>query len=235
MKKSLALAAAALCFGAGVVEAAPRISFGGFSVESVRTAGTGALAGFDVIRFIGINNATGETAGSTKLQSINITLSTPDANLKLDFRDLDGDGENDANLLGSGINPNNPIGSYVRNGIVAGYNAVTVQPTGGNSDPNGDFTPDRFPSQMPEFTSALKQMRVVGFHTPGASPVATGAGTGFAAAVVPTGATARVVGTLAAEAGSAVNVDFTDAIPEPTALAFVGLGGMALLNRRRKA
>jgi hypothetical protein len=140
MKRLFAWAVgAALCVGAGTASAAPieQGVLGGFSIDSFRTAGSGSLAGFDIIRFVAINNGKGETLGSTKLQSINITMSVPNNNLKLDFRDLDGDGAADANILGSGINPNAPIGSYIRVGALPTFNAVNVLPQGGNSDPDG--------------------------------------------------------------------------------------------------
>jgi len=227
--------------GAGAAVAAPieQGLLGGFSIDSTRTAGAGALAGFDIVKFIAINNGKGETLTSTKLQSVNITMTNLGAgNLKLDFRDLDGDGEPDGNIVGSGLAFATGNATFIRVGNnAATFNAVNVVPAAGSDilpTGNPDGVPDRQPSTMPEFTTQLKQIRVEGFQPPASSPTATGAGSTFAVAVVPTGNPVRIQGAIAAEAGTSVSVNYTDPVPEPATLGFIGLGGIALLSRRRR-
>lgn len=233
MKRSLLAVGAAVLLGAGVANA-------DFIVTSTRTAGTGALQGFDVVKFFGQNDGTGGTAGSTKLQSVSLTMSVDTGNLKLDFRDLDGDAVNDANILGSGVAAGSPTGTYIRPGGIATFNAVLVEPGGGSSDPDGDGTANSDPSTDPKFTSQLKSIRVDGFQPPANAPAAgTAPGAQFAAAIVPTGNAVHMVGSIAGEAGSAVPVNYTDPgnnIPEPASLSLVGLGALGFLGRRsRKA
>jgi hypothetical protein len=56
----------------------------------------------------------------------------------------------------------------------------------------------------------------------------------FAAAVVPTGTVVTLVGAIAGEAGSSVSVNYSDPVPEPGTLGFIGLAATTLLARRRR-
>jgi hypothetical protein len=188
------------------------------------------LAGFEIHRFVAINNSVAEMAGTTRLRSIDATLSVTGAGyLKLDFRDLDFDGVPDANILGVGVHPAMPSGSYIRVGGAAVFVADSVLPAGGNSDSDGDYEADGQPSQMAAFTTDLRSIQVVGSQPAENSPTAT-EGRLFATAIVPTGTEFRAFGTLAAETGLPVAFDVV--IPEPHVAGWLGISSLGLLGRR---
>jgi hypothetical protein len=221
----------ALMLGAGSARAA-LVSYGGFSIDSTRTQGTGALAGWDVVRFIAINNGINETAGTTRLQAITVTESVATGNLKLDFRDLDGDGIPDPNLLGSGLNANSPTGSYIRIGPAASFNAVyTVPPLIPPVDPVGPPPPN--PIDDPRYTTQLMSIRVDGFQPPSFAPVATGSGVVLAAAVVPAGTPVYLSGALAAEGGQVVSFNYVPVIPEPATFGLLTATALGAAGGRR--
>jgi hypothetical protein len=206
----------------------------GFVISSTREDGSGGNAGFDVIKFFAKNDGLDGTG--TQLQSVDITLSlptSPNSNLKVDFRDIDFDGEPDANVLGGGAFPiANPPGTYIRVGGAASFNTATAPPNA-NSDPDADGVPNRQPSQDPFYTN-LKTLRVAGFN-PTAPAATTGLGAQFAAAVVPDGVTVLAAGGVAGTTGAITPVSELNAVPEPATIGLLGLGVMSMMGRRRRA
>jgi hypothetical protein len=213
-------------------------AYANFTFSSTRTAGTGAQAGFDIVRFFAKLDPTGNTAGATGLQSVDAEIITS-GNLKFRFQDQNADGIADADPTGTATQNDNAArlgntnnGSFIRAGdpTAGAFNAVSVLPPGALSkDSDFDGTPD--PGFDPAVNyGSLKSFRVAGFTAGGADAKAISdpAGSLFAMAVVPTGSAVQIVGFVAADKGNA------EAIPEPTALGFIGIAGAALLGRRRK-
>lgn len=175
------------------------------------------------------------------------------ANQKLKFKsvDIDSDTFVDADIFGTTISTNasltnnTTIGTMIRGGgPTDGFNFQSVSPSATLSHSNLDGDGDTGPEQDP-FTDAtfgnVKSYRVEGFikNPPdgvgfdATAKTAAGNGAIFAIAIVPTGTGIRAFGQLAADKGDTVAFD-TQAVPEPTALGFVGLGAMAILGRRSR-
>jgi len=237
---SLFLAVVCAFLMAGSAQAAQ--VFGGFQVDHTKTAGTGTLAGFDIYQFFALNLGTGPQTGTTRLVAIEMAgfanVNDPNTNIKFDFRDLDSDGVNDANVLGSGINltQTDTTGSFVRVG------AFTPNPGDAGFDPVGRLSADPDTGTTVRDPQTIfankKSFRVVGFANPGAlaTPAQnSGKGAFFMEVVVPTGAVPKAVGKLSAESGPSVDIDYTAQVPEPTTMAVIGVAAVGFLSRRRRA
>ena len=229
---------------------------GAFVTETV-TPGTGDFAGMDIHRFFYAFNdqSAPGAAGAVALQSAKVILNAPNAGYKFltgQFAppnsgptnpDIDLFGkQNDDTMARTGT-----TGADVGTGVfihdpdldewsVQGLFADGVSQTLSRQNSTATFNPT-------QFWGGTKAIRVEGFVTnpPGgvggdpAAKTATagveGAGALFAVAVVPTGQSVILQqASLSANAGPVLN-----AIPEPTALGFIGLAGLALAGRRRKA
>ena len=246
MRVAKYFAAAAAIGLAGVASAAP-VMFQGFAIDSRVLQGTGALAGKDIIQFFARNTGTGAQTGTSRLLSAELDVNASNnaadpATLTFDFRDLDFDGANDANIFGQGLSLTSTTvqGSYVRIGAIAqwqqppGDAGFDPPPPARLSNIDEDPDPDIDPTQL---YANRKSFRVVGFNTSQPPPLADatqngGLGAFLAQAVVPHGSAARIVGGISAEQGNAVPIDYT--VPEPGALGFIGLG-VGLMVRRRRA
>jgi len=251
----MAGAASAAPVGTVPTGTAPGLTDGDFTVTIDLTPGQGALTGFDIYRYFAKftpTSATGLTASG--LQSVKTTLdvlaapgdtATPvpaNANLRFKFVDQDFDDVPDADITGASITDtagrtnNTTIGTFIRVNPSGSFAAQSVSPGGARSDPDSNGTPDFDPSVT---YAAVKSFRVEGFEKnppdgPGFdSSAETTSTTGalFAVAIVPSGRGVRAQGQLAADKGVTV---FFDTVPEPTSLGLIGLGGAALLGRRRR-
>jgi hypothetical protein len=231
----------------------------GAAVTTTVTPGTGANAGFDIHRFFyAFDPSTPPgTAGAVGLQSLNVTLvsSTNFKYLEGQFAppnngptnpDLDIFGaqsddatyrtENSGDTTGTGIFIHDPD-----------FDPFSVQGLHLDGQPQPLTRANSSTTNNPRAVfAAVKRLRVEGFVTNppggvGADPAARvqsnpgqeGAGALFAMAVVPTGSLVGGIGQLSANAGPVLNFEIV--IPEPTALGFVGLAGLALAGRRRRA
>jgi hypothetical protein len=223
--RSLLAAAAALTIGASVANA-------DFQVTSTRTPGSGAMAGFDIIKMFALND--GNNGTGTQLQSVDVQITLDQAEpLKFRLIDSDGDGVDDVDLFLTvpGFSTANPQGTYVRIGAPTSWNVASA-PSGLSSDPDGDGTANSNPGQT---FADTKSVRVAGFNSAGVAANA-GSGAQFGAIVVPSSlpdtawhATGGVAGTT----GGITN--FVLPVPEPGTFGLLGIGAMGFLARRRRA
>jgi len=184
----------------------------------------------DVVVFRAFNDGTvtpssGPQGTGTKLQSMNITESSP-AGLQYDFP-----GDGTVNVTGFGLifptssTPQSslPKGSFMRIGATSGFNAPSITP-----DPSDE---NNYKPPAPGATA----FSIQGF--PNSPPTASTSAVPFAVAVVPTGAPASISGFLAGDLGNASGepVTATNGVPEPATLGLLSLGGLGLLARRRRS
>jgi hypothetical protein len=144
----------------------------------------------------------------------------------------------DGNAIGTGVFVHDPTGNAfsVQGLFVDGVSKATTANNSGGPATNGFVL----------FQNA-KSVRVEGFvqqpggGVPGSDPAALspaagtkGAGALFAVAVVPHLSSVNAQGIVAADKGPSTTFDVTDIVPEPGTLSVIGMGGMALLARRRR-
>jgi hypothetical protein len=255
-KSSFIGMAAAAAITAGLAS----VSEGALVVSSTRVPGTGVApnsnVGFDVIRFFAQNDGTpGPGQNTTRLVALNIEMQTPDGFFRFRASDsgetgfLDTDDAAKFAYQGNRLtSTSGAAGTHARIGTVIGDYLTALgatQPAPSGSAANGYGYPDGGSSAPDPFaarsvTSSLKSWRTAGALAGG--ELYTAAPVLFAMAVVPTGATVRIIGnpsSVPAEQGLGTdagifNIDHTNAIPEPTALGFIALT-FAGLGRRRKA
>jgi len=245
-------------FAAAVVGSFGLTANAAMSVTFTRTAGSGTLAGFDIVRFFAAADPNGpeKTQGATGLFLANVELQTNN-----NFKYLTGQfappnngaANPDIDLYGAQMDDTlvrttnddaGSIGTYVGlrdpdfdQFFVAGLTVDGVAQ--GASKPNSNGATNN-PST---FFASVKSFRVEGIVNNTAGTPAgdtqvftpnvgqTGAGAIFAVAVVPTGSTVRALGTIGADKGP--TTDF-DTVPEPTSLGFIGITAVGLLARRRR-
>ena len=205
----------------------------GFVISSVRTT----IGSEDVVVFRALNDGTG--GSGTKLQALDVVASTPYTagdNIKIQLADFDGDGENDANPIGVGINAGQATGSFIRIGSTANFNTVFVDPSPTTTDTDFDGIPDQ--AIAADYVNGkVVSFNVAGFPFP--APTATaGSGQVFANIVVPTGISVQVFWQMGGEIGNPFVGTYIDPgldIPEPATLGVLALGALGLLARRRQA
>jgi len=194
--------------------------------------------GFDAYVLTAFNN--GAAGSGTSLSSMDVTV-TSAANMRVNFRDTDGDTVADANPLGTGMSFTNStqyiLGTFGRVGALASFNSVAVDPSPTTTDSDGDGEADRTPNPL---YNALHQLHIAGFTTAATPPVANvGNGTPFLVVVLPTGGAAVADIGLGSETavGTAIvalpigNVVVT---PEPASIGMLALGATMLGARRRR-
>jgi len=196
----------------------------------------------DIVRFFAkLDPSTPDEPGATGAQSIDATMiSSSPFKFKVN-QDLNLDSFNDADATGT-----TTLSDLVQRGNNA-FTAIRLDPAGG---PNGFFTVTAESPQGPPLSTTdqdgnqtydpllhwgvdVKQFRVVGILNGGADKKAVSDANGalIATAVVPHGSLVTLTGTVASDVGPITPI----IIPEPTALGFVGLAGLALARRRRVA
>jgi hypothetical protein len=236
---------------------------GVFASETV-VAGTGDLAGFEIHRFFFAFHPTASpigTANASGLQSINATF-TSNQNMKFYTAnlfppntgglDVDVYAQNDLDTTyRTGTDQaTSSIGTFIAIHDSSFTEAFSPQGLRVNGAPLSTTANQSSAVNSPTTVfGATKSLRVEGFVQNPATPLppgsdgfgsdtsaktsnagTIGAGALFAIVVVPTGATVDFTGAAAGDKGPTVNF----AVPEPTALGFIGLAGVTLLARRRK-
>jgi hypothetical protein len=216
-----------------------------------RTAGTGPLTGYDILRFFVKIERVNNTANATGLQAVSATLSiVGPGKFKFLFADQNGDGILDADPTGAftqsdadARNNNSNNGTFVRAGDpAAGFITTQVIPPNHLSrDDDHNGQPD--PGFDPTINYAnLDEFRLDGYLPIGGPPDTSAIdhpfGSLIAMAVVPTGELVFITGSVAADTGNAesfTNMPTVTPWPEPSALCFVGLAMPLLVRRRRSA
>src|SRR5258706_5330646 len=175
----------------------------GFQFNYTVTSGTGALSGTNIFKFYAKNDQTGEQFNTHLLLGISGTMQALGGGaFTFDFRDLDGDGLNDANVKGTGISESNITGTFMRIGLSADWEGGvpdnSILPAKPNSKTGN-------PAAFNSTTSwGLDGVNLAANTNPSTLEAAQGLGAFFGAAVAPTGSDVKVFGRLAAEKGGVV-------------------------------
>jgi hypothetical protein len=204
----------------------------------------------DVIALKVQNDGVGGTG--SLITGIDLTAVTPGAGStgNFIFKAIDAVGDNTipgamtvdvaaqlGSLLQNNASFNGPFGSYIRYGSPTGFVTVWNSPAspGGTfpenrQDTNNDGATDFNP--VPNYTDN-HSFEVVGGVLGGVDASAA-AGINLGTLVVPVGTNISLNGIISSESADTVVSFTTAAIPEPASLGLLGLGGLALLNRRRR-
>lgn len=221
-------------------------------------AGTGTLADKLIFRFYGKNDQTGEQADSRSLYGYDLTWTASGGKFAIDFRDVDGDGLDDANVFGKDLDFAAPTATFTRLGDYASQWYPFTMPKSNTT--KAGIRPAN-PTAVADFTD-ISVLRAITFNR-GALDATQGRGLLYAVAVVDnTVSQITVVGQAGAEKGGAtgtpaapfgyipddggplgaepvyepgeqIPVSFVALAPEPGALLPLALVGLALLRRRR--
>jgi hypothetical protein len=165
----------------------------GFVFNYTVTPGSGELAGKNVFNFYAKNDQKGEQYGSKSLLVMEVHFKTTGAPFTFDFRDVDGDGQADANVFGKDFDESNGQSTFMRIGSYAEWLSVlpranTYSTQAGAADPRQGY-------------SNVSDFLVSGFSTNKALDATQGMGRYFGTAVVPAGVDINVFGKVAAEVG----------------------------------
>jgi hypothetical protein len=254
--RSVLMGIAAILFLSRATEA-------GFVFNYTVTPGVGALAGKNVFKFYARNDGTGEQLGTKALLASDIHFRTVGQPLYFDFRDVDNDERDDANVAGLGMDENTVTGTFMRYGTYNEWQPGFISPSGNRSTATSD--------------ARIKYANVTDFNVQSFSlnkalDATQGLGRFYGAAVVPAGTDVNVFGRVAAEAGGVVGTgaapveslgidslitdagtasllaaeaaasveqgsfysfSFVATAPEPGTVGVLGLAGTLMLARRR--
>jgi hypothetical protein len=248
--KSL-LAAAVLVSGAQFASAANIVVTGGdYTITDVLVP-SGGGAGNEVHQFYAKLNPTGPDAAATGTQSVDLEMSIiqafspAGASFKFNQSDIDQDGVMDIAVNGQGISDavartgtTANVATFIRAGnpSAGAFFDASTNPPYLSVDADGDGIADTGKDAVVNYANN-KDFRVTGIIQGGKDPKAISDPLGalFAVAVVPTGTKINLTGSIAADSGPITPFTLSEVVPEPTALGFIGLAGLALARRRRQA
>ena len=211
----------------GVLIAAATAAIAGQARAAFTVAvSTGTVSGPDTIYNVSALN-TGGTTG-TKLDEIDSTITTPGTTsstaLVIQLADLDGDGANDANVTGSGLNTTTSPFTFERIGSYASFSAAFISPSPTTTDPGGTGAPTQ--SINAAYTGGnVHSLDIAGISSTG-GVVANATATIFAHIVVPTGTAFTVAGTVGGDMGTTQAFTVTNA-STPTATPLISLTTVA--------
>jgi hypothetical protein len=195
------------------------LSFGssaraGFQINYTVTPGSGDLAGKNLFEFYARNDQTGEQAGSKSLLAMEITFQSQPAGrpFTFDFRDIDGDGQADANVFGKDFDQSNAAATFMRFGTYPDW--ISVLPRTNTYSTKAGANPQ-------QSYGNLDNIQVTGFSQNKALDATQGMGQFFGAAVVDQGVDIHVFGQMAAEKGgpSGTGSSLAQSAPVVTLLA----------------
>jgi hypothetical protein len=240
-----------------------RASEAGFVFNYTVTPGVGALAGKNVFRFYARNDQTGEQFGTKALLASDIHFKTQVQPLFFNFRDVDNNELDDANVSGLGMDETTITGTFMRYGTSNDWQEAFVSPSGNRSTAT---------SNAATKYANVTDFNMAGFSLNKALDATQGLGRFYGAAVVAAGTDVTVSGRVAAEAGGVVGTgaapleslgidsliidtgttsllaaeaaasveqgsfysfSFVATAPEPGTVGVLGLAGTLMLARRR--
>lgn len=196
----------------------------------------------DVVVFSALNTDSGLTAGSTKLQSLNFNLTSMTSGSPLIFdssQDIDGDGQNDINVLGytdsfpTSQGSTMPGGSFIRIGAFATFVAPGATP---QAYTGGELTA----AQVHNNYTNLYTFNIQGGDFPSGGGtdggvVDTVTPAPFAVALVAKGAVVEVTGTLTGDMASQQDtVSPAISAPEPASVGLLCIAATYFGLRRRR-
>jgi hypothetical protein len=167
----------------------------GFVFSYTVMPGAGALAGKDIFKFYARNDQTGEQLGTKALLASDIHFKTAGQPLYFDFRDMDNDERDDANVAGLGMDENTVTGTFMRYGTYNDWQPGFISPSGNRGTATSDARIKY---------ANVTDFNVASFSLNKALDATQGLGRFYGAAVVPAGTDVNVFGRVAAEAGGVV-------------------------------
>ncbi len=166
--------------------------------------------GFNIYNVSALN--TGGTTG-TKLDEISSTIATTGTTsasaIVIQLTDLDGDGQPDANVNGSGLTTTSAY-SYERIGAYSSFSSAFSSPSPTTTDPGG--TGFQTQSINAAYTAGnVHSLEVDGISNSGGAAANTGSGAIFAHVVVPVNTYFTVSGNVGGDVGVTQNFSVSDA------------------------
>jgi len=249
-KYALLAAVAGTVLGGSLVKA-------DFTITSVRDVGNasgatgtstvgyfgGAATGLDFVYFYAKNNGNGT---GDKLDGINLTLTDntssgmmvgfykPSFSFVSDFNGSVTFGSA-GTQYGNGANSKEPYYSFMN---ILGDPTNTADSTMTNYNPTSTTPSAYSATTIQSFSEAgISTNTSGGAGENGVNATTSNGGRGalFAVAVVPTGDSVTVSGSLSGNTGTPSAITATNPVPEPASMALFGIGAAGLLGRRRRA